>query len=102
MPVAAARKLLKCLVGLAMAWGTGAWAAPETGDSLAAADASGVPMLTRFNAEHYSVMPQHNAIATDARANSRARSASVLPTAAEIESRALLNRIGGGPIPKRS
>ncbi len=66
MPVAAARKLLKCLVGLAMAWGTGAWAAPETGDSLAAADASGVPMLTRFNAEHYSVMPQHNAIATDA------------------------------------
>ena len=66
MPVATARPLLKCLVCLATLAGVGvAWAQPG-GDAMAAADASGVPVLTRFNAEHYSVMPQHSAVTTDA------------------------------------
>ncbi|MCC6561811.1 MAG: diguanylate cyclase [Xanthomonadales bacterium] len=32
----------------------------------AGADASGVPLLTRFNAEHYDVIPQHSGLAVDA------------------------------------
>ncbi|HWT17233.1 MAG TPA: diguanylate cyclase [Patescibacteria group bacterium] len=55
-----------CLVTLAMATGAACTIAQERADLDAVADASGVPMLTRFNAEHYSVMPQHSAIATDA------------------------------------
>ena len=66
MPVAAARKLLKCLVCLAAAWGTSSLAGPNSDSTSAAVDASGVPMLSRFNAEHYSVMPQHSSIVTDA------------------------------------
>lgn len=66
MPVAAARKLLNCLVCLAAFAGAVSTFASEVGDTQVAADASGVPMLTRFNAEHYSVMPQHSAVVTDA------------------------------------
>lgn len=66
MPVAAARKLLNCLVCLAAFAGAASAFANDMGDTQVAADASGVPMLTRFNAEHYSVMPQHSAVVTDA------------------------------------
>jgi diguanylate cyclase (GGDEF)-like protein len=34
--------------------------------SVFSADASGMPQLTRFGAEHYSVMPQHSAVTSDA------------------------------------
>lgn len=65
MPVAAARKLLKCLARLAaLACATAAPAA-DLGITRLADDANGVPMLTRFNAEHYSVTPQHSAVVTD-------------------------------------
>lgn len=66
MPVSAARKLLNCLVCLAANAGIATAFANDAGDIQVAADASGVPMLTRFNAEHYSVMPQHSAVVTDA------------------------------------
>jgi diguanylate cyclase (GGDEF)-like protein len=63
--VLAPRTLLKCLVCLAMLGSASLSAAP--GAALdPGADASGVPLLTRFNAEHYSVVPQHSAVVGDA------------------------------------
>lgn len=46
--------ILACIAGPAPAWAG------------AVVDASGVPMLSRFNAEHYDVVPQHSVVVTDA------------------------------------
>lgn len=62
--VSAPRTLLKCLVCLAIVGTASLSAAPSSAPD-PTADASGVPLLTRFNAEHYSVVPQHSAIVGD-------------------------------------
>lgn len=56
--------LLTRLLCLASLLGAGAARAASGQDAIA--DASGVPMLTRFNAEHYDVVPQHSTLTTDA------------------------------------
>lgn len=63
--VHAPRQLLSCLVILGAVWSGSAWAV-AAGSAVVGADASGVPLLTRFNAEHHDAIPQHNGIATDA------------------------------------
>ncbi|MBI2398668.1 MAG: diguanylate cyclase [Xanthomonadales bacterium] len=63
--VHAPNQLLKRLACLGAVW-SGLACAAGVGTAEVAADASGVPLLTRFNAEHYDVMPQHVGVAADA------------------------------------
>lgn len=52
-----------CLMGLI---GVVATLRASPADVLPDLEASGAPMLTRFTTEHYTVMPQHNTLTTDA------------------------------------
>ncbi len=63
----APRQLLSCLVILGTAWSGSVWA-EAAATAAVGADASGVPLLTHFNAEHYDVIPQHTGIAADSSA----------------------------------